>query len=435
MKLSTSLQDKRVCVALSGGADSVALLHKLRAVREAQGFTLSAVHCEHGIRGAESLADLAFVKALCGEWGIPLFVFSEDCVLAAKEKSFSLETAGREFRYRVFAEILDGGKADFIALAHHLDDEAETVLFRLARGSALAGAGAMREENGRFLRPLLDEKKTDILAYVARHGLRYCEDATNAERIATRNVLRLDVLPALEEAVAGAKENLARFAFLAQEDEAFLSQLAEAYVTECDCEDGADTGVRVRLCEERALLRRACALALKRIGVTKDYTYALIEGVATLVERQTGAKTSLPKGFYAVRSYDEIAFYRETEDGEQPKEIPYREGAFTWGRYEISVSKTPTGKVGELRFDGDKIPENAVFRARRTGDEFRKFGGGKKPLKKFLIDKKIPHALRDMPVLASENEVLCVCGVEISELLKVTDTTEKTRYLTVRRGR
>ena len=434
MKLSSSVQGKRICVALSGGADSVALLHKLLCARDTYAFTLTAAHCEHGIRGADSLADMAFVQALCAQWEIPLFLFSEDCVAAAKEKSVSLETAGREFRYRAFQSLLDEDKTDFVALAHHADDEAETVLFRLARGSSLTGAGAMREENGKFLRPMLDESKAEILAYVENHGLAYCDDKTNRERIATRNILRLDVLPALENAVAGAKTNLARFASLAREDDELLARLATPLCAEVEPLDDGDTGVRVRFSPERALLRRACLAAMKKVGIVCDYTYAVIDGTASLFDKQTGAKISLPNGFYAVRAYDEIAFHREREQGVQPTEIAYREGRFAWGRYEITVSETPTGTIGELQFDGSQIPQGAVFRGRETGDTFRKFGGGEKPLKKFLIDKKIPSALRDMPVLAIGKEILCVCGVEIAERMKVTNETKKIRYVSVKRG-
>lgn len=281
---------------------------------------------------------------------------------------------------------------------------------------------------------MLDESKADILAYVQEYGLEYCEDKTNAERVATRNVLRLDVLPALESAVSGAKANLARFASLAREDDELLTRLSMPLCREVEPLDGADTGIRVCFSPERALLRRACLLALKKLGVTADYTYALIDGTASLFDRQTGAKISLPNGFYAVRTYDEIAFYQERERGEQPKEIIYREGRFVWGRYEITVSEMPTGGQGELQFDADEIPQGAVFRERETGDTFRKFGGGEKPLKKFLIDKKIPLALRDMPVLASGKEILCVCGVEIAERLKVTNETKKIRYISVKRG-
>ena len=127
---------KRICAAVSGGADSMALLHMLKAREDKDGFFLSAVNCEHGIRGADSLGDTRFVAEICALWGVPLFTFSADCPAEAKEKKLSLETAAREFRYRSFQSLLDEGKTDFVATAHHSDDNAETILFRLCRGTS-----------------------------------------------------------------------------------------------------------------------------------------------------------------------------------------------------------------------------------------------------------------------------------------------------------
>ena len=136
MNLSV-LSNKKLCVAVSGGVDSVSLLHYLKAQEKNFGYILSAVHCEHGIRGEESLADAEFTKQLCQEWDVPLFMYREDCPARAKRDKESLETAARNFRLEVFSSILNAGKADFIATAHHKNDDAETVLFRLVRTSRM----------------------------------------------------------------------------------------------------------------------------------------------------------------------------------------------------------------------------------------------------------------------------------------------------------
>ena len=144
---------KRICVAVSGGADSVALLHYLYGLKEKNGFSLCAVHCEHGIRGEDSLADRSFVEAICRAFEVELYVFLEDCPARAKREKESLETAARNFRHESFRKLIQEGKADYIATAHHKNDEAETLLFRLARGTSLGGMSAMKEENGYLLRP------------------------------------------------------------------------------------------------------------------------------------------------------------------------------------------------------------------------------------------------------------------------------------------
>ena len=175
-------QGKRICVAVSGGADSVALLHYLNALKDEKGYSLCAVHCEHGIRGEESVEDMRFVKRLCDQWGVELFVFLGDCPTRARQEKESLETAARNFRYECFRSLIDEGKADFIATAHHKNDEAETVLFRLARGTSLGGMSAMKAENGYLLRPILEWTKAEIADYIEKNGyqLRITRDKDTA---------------------------------------------------------------------------------------------------------------------------------------------------------------------------------------------------------------------------------------------------------------
>ncbi len=423
-------KNARIAVAVSGGADSVVLLDRLVAVVESLGLSLSVVHCEHGIRGQDSLRDAAFVKALAGEYGLPFRLFSEDCIALAKRRGVSLETAAREFRYRCFEGLLEVGEADYIALAHHLDDEAETVLFRLCRGTSIGGAQGMQPICGKYLRPLLDEGKDEILAYAAAKGLKYCEDATNLERCATRNVLRLDVLPVLEQAVPGAKENLTAFAAQAKEDDELLCALAQELLEKVTPENGLDTGYRIKK-GEMPLVRRACLTVLRRLGIEKDYTSKHLQAVAQLFSLQTGAQVALPQGIIAVRSYERILFRKMEEATEKLPCESFRFGEFVWGRYVLTASLTPI--EGALRADAERIEDGAVIRARREGDTFRKFGGGEKSLKKYLIDKKIPQGLRDgLPVLALGSKVLAVLGVEISEDVKVTEKTKKTVYLAVK---
>ena len=422
-------KNAKIAVAVSGGVDSVVLLDRLVALSAKQGFSLSVVHCEHGIRGQESVEDSAFVRGLAEKYGLPFVMFSEDCPALAVAMGVSLETAARAFRYRVFERLLADGGADYIALAHHLDDGAETALFRLCRGTSIGGVQGMQAVSGRYLRPLLDESKEEILAYAAANGLAYRTDKTNFERTATRNVLRLDVMPVLEQAIPGTKENLTAFAQQAKEDDEFLCALAERLVQTVNPENEQDTGWRVCL-GEMPLVRRACLMVLQRLGVEKDYTRKHLSALEGLFSLQTGAKVSLPKGLAAVRRYDNILFQKEEEIGGELPCVPFQKGEFVWGRYALTVSDTPVG--GALFADGDKLA-GAVIRGRREGDTFRKFGGGEKPLKKYLIDKKIPQGLRDgLPILAVGERVLAVFGVEISEDVKVTNATKNTVYLAVK---
>ena len=426
-------------MAISGGADSVALLRYLKTQDEAFGYSVCAAHCEHGIRGEESLADMAFVQDFCKALGVELYLFQEDCIARAKREKKSLETVAREFRYQSLFSLIDGDKADYIATAHHLGDEAETVLFRVARGAALSGAAAMREEGGRIIRPFLGWSKSKIMDYAQAHGLAYRTDSTNANTAFTRNKIRLEVLPKLEECVSGAAENIARFALRAAEDDALLYEYAKALLSvQTDEEDRVN--YLVAFCDKFPLFSRACLLALKGLGVEKDYEAIHLRQAFALQDKQRGAKTDLPQGVEGVKTEKGILF-RIKKDGESvllPTSQAVSLDGFDGAKYEVvfSVERSADEENGweVLQIDADKIPKTAVFRFRKDGDEMQAFGGVRKSLKKLFNERKIPVEERAyLPLIAEEDgEVYVVCGVEISEKLKVTEGTRKKAYIYLR---
>ena len=436
MKKFDGLFGKRVCVAISGGVDSTALLHYLKSREGEVGFSLSAVHCEHGIRGEESLLDQAFVQELCQKWRVPLFVFSEDCPKRAKREKTSLETAARAFRLESFASLINGDQVDFIATAHHVSDEAETVLFRLARGTSLSGVKGMEERNGYVIRPFLDWTKEEILSYARENGLSYRTDSTNLEADATRNKLRLTVFPALEEAVGGASLNLARFARYAAQDDELLYEQSKALVS------ASPAGKTVvQFSEQKPLFRRACLIAMKGLGVEKDYTAAHLESVYSLQQSERGARICLPQGVIAQKSEKGIEFFLQADEEILPPvpqtEKPFDLSGFDGGRYAVNVSLALTGeeKGKVLRVDKDKLPKTAVFRFRKDGDVIKSFGGSKS-LKKFFNEKKIPVKERAfLPLIAEKDgkEVFAVCGVEISDRVKITQETQSVLYITLQK--
>jgi tRNA(Ile)-lysidine synthase len=240
------------------------------------------------------------------------------------------------------------------------------------------------------------------------------------------------VLPALESAIPGAGNNLARFAILAKEDDDCLYELAKPLVQKKAPVFSGDSGYRVLACDKKPLFTRACLLALKDLGARADYTKETLDGLYGLQSLETGAKFSVKGGLQAVKQYGEIAFFTVTEKQAQG-EIPFQEGVFSVGRYAVSVTKTPTGAKNELAVDGGKIPSGAVFRLKQEGDAFEKFGGGTKSLKKYLVDKKIPCAVRaELPVLAVGKEVLAVLTVELSEKVKLDTNTKEILYISAK---
>ena len=423
--------NKRICVAVSGGIDSVCLLHYLRSEQEKYGYLLSAVHCEHGIRGEESLEDKKFVETLCETWEIPLVVFQDDCIEKAKREKLSLETAAREFRTESFERLLRSN-CDYIATAHHQKDEAETVLFRIA-GGTLSGARGMAEETEKIIRPFLSWTKGEIVAYAAEHGLSYRVDRTNDDVRFSRNKIRKEVLPKLEETVNGATGNIVRFAALLGEDDDLLYRLASKLVTR------NDEGYIVAFSEEKPLFRRACLLALKGLGVEKDYTALHLENAYGLQNSERGAKLDLPQNIECEKAETGLVFRVKREEifEEKGAETPFTENGFDGGRYEVILSKSPFEEsTFALKADLDKIPKTAVFRFRKEGDEIKRFGGGTKSLKKFFNERKTSVQEREyIPLIAEKDgkEVYVVCGEEISESVKVDKHTQRVIYIKLRK--
>ena len=213
-----------VLCAVSGGADSVCLLD---LVRRLGNVTVLCAHFDHGIRGAESARDAAFVEALCKEWGVPFFPGRGDVPAYAAANGLSIETAAREVRYAFLERTAKEHGADVIATAHNLNDNAETILFRMARGTGLRGLTGIPARRGSIVRPLLQTPRREIEEYLPARGIPHVEDSPPAATDAARNRIRLDVLPRLESIHPGAVAGIARMSETLAEDEAFLASLAE----------------------------------------------------------------------------------------------------------------------------------------------------------------------------------------------------------------
>jgi tRNA(Ile)-lysidine synthase len=223
---------ERVCAAVSGGADSVALLLALveaNRAKESLGVVLSAVHVHHGLRGAEADADEAFVRQLCEHFDVPHVVERVDVAARQAAEREGLEEAARELRYAVFWELMKSGKADVVATAHTLDDQAETVVMKLLRGAWTEGIGGIapvvetagQEQRGRMVRPLLSVRRVEVEAYLRQRGQTWREDATNRDVSLTRNRVRHELMPTLRKFNPGIEVALARLSQIARDEEAF----------------------------------------------------------------------------------------------------------------------------------------------------------------------------------------------------------------------
>ena len=440
----TPWRGRRVCIALSGGGDSVALFDWCVRHAAANSITLSAVHVEHGIRGSASQQDAAFINTLCARACVPLFCFAEDVPALAAAWGTGLEEAGRRVRYARFCKLLAEDKADVVFTAHHAGDNAESVLLNLFRGASLAGAGGIRaflpaeELCARFApeflsasvsasvaapslagkgvaRPMLAVPKAEVEAYLAARALTWRTDESNADTSFARNFVRAAVLAPAKQRFPAAEKHLYAFSRLAQEDEAFLSSLAAARLTRQ--EDGS---FRIPQETPRPLFLRACARAFRALGA-EDASLSSFQAAASLLNARSGAERDLPCGVRAVREYGAVVLFRPAPAADYA--YPFAEGQFLCGAYTVrieagGVPKKERGLMRPLCFDAAALPQGCLLRPRRAGDTFTKFGGGTKKLKDWLIDQKIPRRLRDLPVIACGGTVYAVCGAEISEQVR-----------------
>lgn len=405
----------------------MALLHFCLTHAAQYKITLSALNCDHAIRGEESERDSAFVKAYCGANGIKLYFFK------AEKGAFADENSARDWRLKCYKEVLSEREADFIATAHHLSDNAETVLFNLARGASLSGLRGIGDEPSLgLIRPLIGCTREEIDGYVEENAIPYVTDSTNLTCGYTRNKIRLNVLPRLEEAVPGAAKAIYRFSRLAREDEEYFSAKASK-ITFCRSQNN----YLLKPCAERVIFRRAAAAVIADKFLRRDYTSEHLESIFLLQNAQNGKKFAF-LGLEAVKEEGGVAI---CETAAVMSEILFcdwlggvKSPVFAFGRPEIerhgrdclekAREKSAAGRK-VLCFDCDKIPATAVVRTRREGDKFGKFGGGNISLSDYFTDKKIPQSLRGyLPLICDNSEVLAICGVEISEKIKIDKDSE-----------
>ncbi len=414
-----------VGVAVSGGADSMALLHFLFENKDNLDISVVAITVDHMLRGEKSMGDALFVRTWCKEHGIPCLVFTVDAGRIASERSVGIEDGARQARYEVFERLLKENKVDKIALAHHKGDQAETILMHILRGAGLSGAGGMDYVRNNYVRPFLDVSKDDIVRYCGANFVEYVEDETNSDITYNRNYLRNVVIPELKKRWEGAENNIVQFGKSCRED--------NEYILSNTSHDGIiimGDMAKVPLIYfhyAKSVSSRIIFDALSKINVTKDIERKHIDMIFDLAEGENGKKINLPNGLVAQREYDYITLYK-TQKKIISEVFPIKTGKTDFaGIYEISVKRTNKLEPREnaLMIDAKKVPENAVWRVRKAGDSFTKFGGGTKTLKNYLIDKKIPLRVREtLPVLASGNEILCILGVEISDKVKLDEETK-----------
>ncbi len=421
-----------VGVACSGGADSMALLHFLNVNREKLDIDVMAVHVDHGTRDND-VRDAIFVQDYCKENRIRFYKFKVEAGLKSKTKGKGLEQVCREARYKVFENLREKGMVDKIVLAHHQNDQAETVLLHILRGSGLNGASGMEYvRDDFFVRPFLDVSKEEILSYVYQNQIPFVEDETNTDTTISRNFLRHKILPELEKVWPNAVENICNFAKICEEDDETLRSFMrfDAILQEKNVLKIPRSYFNYRV----SFVKRMVLDCFEKLGLGQSVEKKHIDIVVDFAKNgQNGSKINLPENVVVYKEYEYITMALKKVKRETQTEWPFKKGLTHVDDYgSIKVKKTEAREpvVGALLVDADKIPEDAKWRFFQEGDFIEKFGGaGVVKVKKYLSDKKIPLRLRKvLPLLCFGNEVLVIANIDISESLRVDENT-KNAYL------
>ena len=444
-------QRELVLVGVSGGADSICLLDMLREYQLEYPFSMIVVHVEHGIRGSESLEDARFVEQLCENWKIPCRVERVDVNTLAKQEGLSVEEAGRKARYEIFEHYRAEWNADKIAVAHNQNDQAETVLLNLARGSGLRGVGGILPVRDKIIRPLLFLSRAEIENWLAKRNLLYRTDYTNLKTDYTRNKLRLQILPELEREInSEAVKHIAEAAAQLQKAEKYLSDQAQRLHE--NCVKITDCGTQVSLPEfcgaedvlQEYVLRQCIRELFPDVGL-KDYTAGHIGKLKQLAKMPCGKRINLP-GIEAVRQREQLLLKKALPRKDVSKQSHTEkddlkicplpgDGNYKLhgGCFHVEYMERPENMQSfpEKKYTKwlayDTIKNNVCLRTRKTGDYLIiNTAGGRKSLNDYLIDRKIPREERDSVLLvAQESHILWVVGERISEAAKVTEKTER----------
>lgn len=445
----------KVIAGVSGGADSVCLFLMLLELREKIGFDLIAVHVHHGLRGEAADQDQRFVEALCEQHRIPLEIFRVNLESIAKKRKQSLEEAGRMVRREAFDSVCQKYGGNKIALAHHQNDNAETLLWNLSRGTGLDGLGGIRPVNGKFIRPLLCMNRKEIEEYLAKRKQSYCIDETNAGTDYTRNKLRHRVLPILEEQVnSSAVRHMNETMEQIWELQEYMQEQVEAAYQEC-VQEHSEKACWIQIQQNsfetfpELIKKMVIRKGMEQVGGKKrDLSHKHVDVMMELMNKQVGRTLDLPYEMHAKRNYEGIRLEKQRtySFGEEKKaeimqecmsELNIPGETILADRNlklrckilekpkNLSIKDIPQ-KIYTKWFDYGIIKSSLYIRTRQAGDTIViDEKGHQKKLKNWFVDEKIPKEVRDSQLLLAENnEILWVLGHRMSQAYQVKQSTK-----------
>ena len=438
----------KIVVGVSGGADSLALLHILNEIKNIFFLELVVAHVHHGLRGKDADTDAEFVEGICRDWQIPFYIKKVNVKELASKWGLSEEEAGRKVRYDFFEQILKDIKGQKIALAHHRDDQAETILYHLIRGTGLKGLQGMKPvRDGKIIRPLLQISRQQIEEYCREKNLKYRVDLTNKDIVYTRNRIRNLLIPYIQKNFnPNFAESLVRMGDIIREEEEFLSfysnQKFDKWVVVSDGK--VEIPIDFFNSSPKAISRRIVRLAVEKLAKSMDdISFVHTEEVLNMaLHSPTGSTLDLPGNLKARKDYEALVILDDKKTYsippfQYPITIP---GKFYIKELELEIVCQQVEKPDVLNkgiwciyVDKDKIQGGLWVRNRRDGDRFQPLGmGGTKKLKDYFIDRKIPRGERDaIPLVVDENNIIWVVGHQINENYKITKNTKNILQLRI----
>lgn len=423
----------KVVIGFSGGPDSLCLLHILLSLKDEYELSLYAVHINHMIRGEEALRDEEFARSFCENNGIEFYVKREDVNSLAKELKMSSEEAGRKVRYDFFNEVLQSVSGSKIALAHNLNDNGETIIMRLLRGTSLSGMGGISPSRDNIIRPLINSTREEIEGYCEEKHLNPVIDSTNLQEVYTRNKIRLNVIPYIQENFnKNILENLHTNSKIARDEEDFIVSLVKE--TTKGIKVGNEYSIKkfndLHIAMKRRVIRNIIGKSLKSLnGIESKH----IENILLLLSKgESGKRLDIKKGLVLSINYEFFNIFKNESNSVQNFQSENILNGVVINNYYIKGSIINKGDMevndsSVKYFDYEKTGSEVLVRHRLNGDYIYLKGlRGKKKLKDVFIDMKINREVREsLPIIAVGNEVLTIIGVRDSVSFNVDENTTK----------
>lgn len=435
----------RVLVGFSGGPDSLCLLHILYRLKRALGISLAAVHLNHMIRDEEAIRDERFSKEFAESINIPFYSKRVPVEDLAKEMRISTEEAGRIVRYGFFDEVCKLEGTNKIALAHNMNDQAETMIMRFFRGTGVSGLGGINPiREDKYIRPVIGLSRDEIEEYCLNNSLNPVRDSTNEKSLYTRNRIRLELIPYIMKNLnPNIIESLYKTSEIIREEDSYLNKTAKGYIKDLKFKDGLL--IEKFNCLDLAVKRRIMRILINEIrgDIVGIEGIHIEECVLLILKGETGKRVNLPGDIQCVIEYDIFKIERETEKKYYNYPLPLP-GGINIKEIGISISTKILEKNNSnfrdndfvKYFDYDKIKGELSVRNRRDGDYIYPKGmRGRKKFKDILIDKKIPRDKRDdIPLIAIEGEIIWAIGFRDTNNYNIDERTKKILEIKITRG-